>query len=78
MKEIKIELIPGGNFTPSALMKRYADKTPGVAFTRGYFGNAQLVIEERIYQYHHWSITAENDVEIVTLYLEEVIKHEQS
>ena len=74
MKKIQIELIPGGNFTPSALMKRYADKTPGVVFTRGYFGNAQLVIEERIYQYHHWSITAENDVETVTLHLEEV-KH---
>lgn len=74
MKEIKIELIPGGNFTPSALMRRYADKTPGVAFTRGYFGNAQLVIEERIYQYHHWGITAENGAEIVTLFLEEV-KH---
>ena len=74
MKKIQIELIPGGNFTPSALMKRYADKTPGVAFTRGYFGNAQIVIEERIYQYNHWSITAENDVETVTLHLEEV-KH---
>lgn len=75
MKKIQIELIPGGNFTPSALMKRYADKTPGVAFTRGYYGNAQLVIEERIYQYHHWGITAENDAETVTLFLEEVIHH---
>ena len=74
MKQIKIQIARGENFTPASLMKRYADKTPGVAFTRGYFGNAQLVIEERIYQYHHWSITAENDVETVTLHLEEV-KH---
>ena len=74
MKQIKIQIARGENFTPASLMKRYADKTPGAVFTRGYFGNAQLVIEERIYQYHHWSITAEYDVETVTLHLEEA-KH---
>lgn len=73
MKQIKIQVSRGENFTPASLMKRYADQT-GTEFRRSFWGAAELVIEGRFYQYHHWSITAENDVEIVTLYLEEV-KH---
>ena len=74
MKEIKIQVSRGENFTPASLMKRYADQT-GAEFRRSFWGAAGLVIEGRFYQYHHWGITAENGVEIVTLFLEEVIHH---
>ena len=73
MKEIKIQVSRGENFTPASLMKRYADQT-GAEFRRSFWGAAELVIAGRFCQYHHWSITAENDVETVTLYLEEVTK----
>ena len=73
MKEIKIQVARDENFTPASLMKRYADQT-GTEFRRSFWGAAELVIEGRFYQHHHWGITAENDVETVTLYLEEV-KH---
>ena len=77
MKQIQIQAARGENFTPAGLMKRYADQT-GTEFRRSFWGAAELVIEGRFYQYHHWRITAENGAEIVTLFLEEVIKHEQS
>ena len=73
MKQIQLQAARGENFTPAGLMKRYADQT-GTEFRRSFWGAAELVIEGRFYQYHHWSITAENDVETVTLHLEEV-KH---
>lgn len=76
MKQIKIQVARGENFTPASLMKCYADHTVAV-FRRSFWGAAELVIEGRFYQYHHWSITAENGIETVTLYLEEV-KHNVS
>lgn len=75
MRQIKIQVALGENFTPNSLMKRYADQTPGVTFEHGRFFTAFLRIDGKTYDYHHWSITAENDVEIVTLYLEEVKHH---
>lgn len=74
MKEIKIQIARGENFTPNSLMKRYADQTPGVTFEHGRYFSTFLRIDGKTYDYHHWSITAENDVETVTLHLEEV-KH---
>lgn len=71
MIQIQVTVFRGENFTPSALMKRYADHTPGAEFRRSYFENALLVIGGKSYTYHHWSITAENGAEVVTLYLEE-------
>lgn len=75
MKEIKIQVARGENFTPASLMKRYADQTPGVTFEHGRFFTTFLRIDGKTYDYHHWGITAENGVEIVTLFLEEVIHH---
>lgn len=72
MKEIKIKVDPGENFTAAGLMKRYADQTPGVMFGRSYFGEAELTQDGKKYRYHHWSITSENGAEVVTLYLQEV------
>ena len=74
MNQIKIQVARGENFTPASLMKRYADHT-GAEFRRSFWGAAELVIEGRFYHYHHWSITAENGIETVTLYLEEVIHY---
>lgn len=72
MKTIQIITEPQENFTPAGLMNRYAKKTAGVQFETGHFGEARLLIEGRLHQYHHWMITAEGGREIVTLYLEEV------
>lgn len=72
MKEIRIQVDPRENFTPAGLMKRYADQTAGVQFGRSYWGTAQLTINGNVYEYHHWSITAEKGVPTVTLYLLEV------
>ena len=74
MKQIKIQVARGENFTPASLMKRYADHTPGVTFEHGRFFTTFLRIDGKTYDYHHWCISAENDVETVTLHLEEV-KH---
>ena len=73
MKQIKIQVARGENFTPNSLMRRYAKET-GAIFSCTFWGESELLIEGRAYTYHHWGITAENDVEIVTLFLEE-IKH---
>lgn len=75
MKQIKIQVARGENFTPNSLMKRYADQTPGVTFEHGRFFTTFLRIDGKTYDYHHWGITAENGIEIVTLFLEEVIHH---
>lgn len=72
MIQIKVSISRGENFTPASLMKRYADQTPGTEFRRSYFGNALLQIGGKAYSYHHWSITAENGAEVVTLFCEEV------
>lgn len=72
MIQIKLTVSRGENFTPASLMKRYADQTPGVIFHRGYWGAALLAIGSRNYEYHHWSITAENGAEVVTLHCREV------
>ena len=72
MKTIQIITEPRENFTPSGLMSRYAQQTPGIQFARGYFGEARLLIARCVYQYHHWMITAEGGREMVTLCLEEV------
>lgn len=72
MIQIKVTVSRGENFTPSGLMKRYADETPGAEFRRSYFGNALLQIGDKAYSYHHWSITAENGCDLVTLHLQEV------
>lgn len=72
MKTIQIITDPQENFTPAGLMHRYAKKTPGAQFAYGNWGEARLLIEGRLYQYHHWMITAEGGRETVTLYLEEV------
>lgn len=74
MKEIKIKVGQGENFTPASLMQRYAKQTPGVVFSRDYWSNAELTIEGRCYHYHHWGITAEKGETVVMLYLEEVRK----
>lgn len=71
MKRIQITVKRGENFSPASLMKRYADITPGAEFCRGRWGGALLVIAGTPYTYHHWSITAEDGNEVVTLYLEE-------
>ena len=71
MKQITVTVQHGENFTAAGLMKRYADQT-GAEFRRSCYGAAGLVIDGKPYQYHHWSITAENGTEAVTLYLREV------
>lgn len=75
MKQIQITTTRGENFSPASLMNRYAKQTPGVEFRRSYWGTAQLVIDGQPYSHHHWSITAQDSAEIVTLYLEEVISY---
>ena len=74
MNQIQIEVARGENFTPSGLMYRYAQQTPGVTYEHGRFFSTFLRIDGKAYDYHHWSITAENGSQIVTLYLQEV-KH---
>lgn len=69
MQEVKIAIAPGENFTAAGLMKRYADQTPGVEFRRSYWGETELWIDGTAYRHHHWSITAEDGVERVTLHL---------
>lgn len=46
MKEIKIQVARGENFTPASLMKRYADQAD-TEFRRSFWGAAELVIEGR-------------------------------
>ena len=72
MKEIKITVRADENFTPAQLMKRYADQTAGVKFQRGYWGDAQLIIEGQCYSYHHWGITATEGRCCVMLFLHPV------
>lgn len=72
MKTIQIITEPQENFTPAGLMHRYAKQTAGAQFVYGHFGQARLLIAGRVYQYHHWMITAECGRDTVTLYLEEV------
>ena len=72
MIQIKVTVSRGENFTPASLMKRYADQTPSAEFRRSYFGNALLQIGGKVYIYHHWSVTAENGAEVVTLHCKEV------
>lgn len=74
MKQIKIQVARGENFTPNSLMRRYAKET-GAIFSSTLWGESELLIEGRAYTYHHWGITAEKGVETVTLFLEEVIHH---
>ena len=69
MKQIKITVSPSDNFTPAGLMTRWAKENKGAAFKRSRWGEALLQIGGTVYRYHHWSITAENGAEIVTLYL---------
>ena len=71
MKQIQITVQRGENFTAASLMKRYADQT-GAEFRRRFWGAAELVIDDNAYHYHHWSVTAENGTETITLFLEEV------
>lgn len=71
MRQIKITVQHGENFTAAGLMKQYADQT-GAEFQRSCCGAAELVIDGKPYQYHHWSITAENGTETVTLHLKGV------
>ena len=40
MKQIKIQVARGENFTPASLMKRYADQT-GTEFRRSFWGAAE-------------------------------------
>ena len=77
MKQIKIQVARGENFTPNSLMKRYADQTPGVTFEHGRYFSTFLcfAIDGKTYDYDHWNLTTENVIEIVTLYLEEAIHH---
>lgn len=70
MEQIKIPITHDWNFTPASLMNYYAKQTPGVTFYRTYFGNPRLILNSNVYQYHHWSITANHGVTIVTLFLE--------
>ena len=74
MKQVKIQVARGENFTPNSLMYRYAKQTPGVTFEHGRFCTTFLRIDGKTYDYHHWSITAESGVDTVTLHLEEA-KH---
>jgi hypothetical protein len=69
MKEIKLTVSPSENFTASSLMHRYANQNTGSKFYRSNFGEALLTIEGTAYRYHHWSITAANAADVVTLYL---------
>jgi hypothetical protein len=68
MKNIKITVRHGENFTAASLMKRYADQTRA-EFRRSLFGAAELIIDGEKYQYDHWSVTSENGADVVTLYL---------
>lgn len=72
MNQVKITVQRGENFTAASLMKRYANQT-GAEFRRSFWGAAELVIDGIAYQYHHWSVTAENGAETITLFLEEVL-----
>jgi hypothetical protein len=69
MQKIIVQVSHGENFTAAGLMKRYANQN-GVAFQRSRWGDAELVIGGKAYRYHHWSITANNKNDLVTLYLE--------
>lgn len=62
MKQVKIQVARGENFTPNSLMYRYAKQTPGVTFEHGRFCTTFLRIDGKTYDYHHWSITAESGV----------------
>lgn len=72
MKEIKINIDPSENCTPAGLMRRYANDNPGVAFTRSYFHEPQLIIDGNTYRYHHWGITANDGQCVVTLFLSHI------
>lgn len=61
MKQISLSVRNDVNFTPAGLMKAYADQTPSVVFTRNVWGNARLIIEGNVYEYHHWSLCREDD-----------------
>lgn len=71
MKQIIVTVQRGENLTAAGLMKRYSNQI-GTEFRRSCYGAAEIVIDGKPYQYHHWSITVQNDAETVILYLEEV------
>lgn len=71
MKQIQVSVMRGANFSPSSLMYRYAAMTPGVTFFRDRYGASRLRIGDKVYGYHHWTISTDDDT--VTVYLEEVL-----
>lgn len=70
MTKIQVSVIPGSNFSPSSLMYRYAAMTPGVTFFRDRYGASRLHIGGKVYDYHHWTLSTDDNT--VTVYLEEV------
>ena len=51
-------------------MYRYAAMTPGVTFFRDRYGASRLHIGGKVYDYHHWTLSTDDNT--VTVYLEEV------
>lgn len=75
LKELKVAVKTGENFTPNSLMIRYAAMHMGVEFEHRQFFETGLKIDGDSYRYDHWKIEpGEDGQEIVTLYMRKLEK----
>ena len=75
LKEIKITVKSGENFTPNSLMLRYAAMHLGVEFEHQRYFETGLKISGDLYKYDHWKIEpGEDGTETVTLFMRKAEK----
>ena len=55
MKTVIVIVNTERNFTPRDLMMLYARQNQAASFCSGLW-NAELVIDGKVYRYHHWQI----------------------
>lgn len=75
LKELRLTVKDGENFTPNSLMVRYAALHSGVEFEHLPYFETGLKIGNDLYKYDHWKIEAgEDGTEAVTLFMRKVEK----
>ena len=75
LKELKLTVKTGENFTPSSLMVRYAALHAGVEFKRLPDFESALRICGDLYKYDHWNVVpGEDGLETVTLFMRKLEK----
>lgn len=75
LKELKVVVGSGENFTANSLMIRYAALHAGVEFEHLPYFETGLRIGNELYKYDHWKIeTGDDGTETVTLFMKKVEK----